>query len=317
MSDNSRISLAPLQGFTDRIYRKLFAKHFHGVDEFYVPYIEFRNDGSIKRQHQRDVQTIEGLHQVPQVLCNNAEHLIGLANYLKDITYTEANWNLGCPYPMVAKRKKGSGLLPYPEEIKEVLSSWYENPPLELTIKLRLGYIDETEIDGLLEVLNQFDIKEIILHPRIGKQLYKGKADAQAFGSAQKKSRNPMTYNGDIDSVEKFNLLKEQFPNTQHWMIGRGLLSNPFLAEEIKGIVSSPEIKKEKRIRDFAENLWDEYEEQYGHPSQALTKMTQQWSYLCNCFNNPHKVFKAIKKSKSPTHYRDALGMVFREFGVK
>lgn len=245
------ISLAPLQGFTDRIYRSAHARHFAGVDRYFIPYIEFQNDGSIKRSHQRDAQKLDGVEQVPQVLCSSFDHLSRLSIYLKDLGYCEVNLNLGCPYPMVAKRKKGSGLLPFPEEIKMLLQEWFENPPLELSIKLRLGYENPYEIYPVMEVLNGFPLKEIILHPRIGKDLYKGHANIEAFEQVLVNSKYPLTYNGDIDSVEKFQELSKRFNPVDNWMIGRGILSNPFLSEEIKCIAKSSNLCVTQIFKDI------------------------------------------------------------------
>jgi tRNA-dihydrouridine synthase len=35
-------------------------------------------------------------------------------------------------------------------------------------------------------------------------------------------------YNGDITSVAKFHEMQARFPSIEHWMIGRGLISDPF-----------------------------------------------------------------------------------------
>ncbi|MCF8372768.1 MAG: tRNA-dihydrouridine synthase family protein [Bacteroidales bacterium] len=310
----TNISLAPLQGFTDRIYRTLHARHFKRVDRYFIPYIEFQNDGNVKRAHQRDVQIIEGVEQVPQVLCNSFDHLFRLSMYLKELGYSEVNLNLGCPYPMVAKRKKGSGLLPFPDEIKILLQEWFTNPPLDLSIKLRLGYENPNEIYPVLEVLNLFPLKEIILHPRIGKDLYKGSANIEDFEKVNEYSKHPLTYNGDIDSSGKFQIFSKRFITTGNWMIGRGILSNPFLAEEIKQLDSFREVDKNSRLKIFLEDLWEAYELQYGQPAQSLNKMKQHWIYLAESFENPVKVFKMIKKSNKTVVYKQNVRRILEEF---
>ncbi|MEA3444148.1 MAG: tRNA-dihydrouridine synthase family protein, partial [Bacteroidota bacterium] len=227
--------------------------------------------------------------------------------------YPEVNLNLGCPYPMVAKRKKGSGLIAFPQEIKYMLQSWFENPPIKLSIKLRLGYENKDEIYPVLDVLNCFPLDEIILHPRIGKNLYKGRADTEAFAQALEYSNHPITYNGDIDSAEKFRKLSEEFPTIDNWMIGRGILCNTFFVEEIKQLKPKTDMEKKIRMKNFIEELWQAYEDQYGHPSQALNKMKQHWIYLSQWFSNPHKVYKMIKKSNSEYKYKERVGVIFKE----
>ena len=102
---------------------------------------------------------------------------INLAVRLFDLGYMSVNWNLGCPFPMVAKKKRGSGLLPYPENIDAFLEKTVSSIPNRLSIKTRLGRRHINEIFKLMPIFNQYPLEEIIIHPRTGKQMYDGKTD--------------------------------------------------------------------------------------------------------------------------------------------
>lgn len=55
--------------------------------------------------------------------------------------YQEADINLGCPFPMLARRHNGCGMLPYPEEVKALLSEAIDrHPDIRFSVKLRLGW---------------------------------------------------------------------------------------------------------------------------------------------------------------------------------
>lgn len=42
---------------------------------------------------------------------------------------------MGCPFPMLAKRHNGSGILPYPEEVQALLNLITEYPQISFLSK--------------------------------------------------------------------------------------------------------------------------------------------------------------------------------------
>jgi len=57
---------------------------------------------------------------------------------------------------MVAKKERGSGLLPYPEKIVTLLEKIMPRLKIELSIKTRLGYYQTQEILTLLPCSTPF-----------------------------------------------------------------------------------------------------------------------------------------------------------------
>ena len=180
--NNTTVYLAPLQGFTDFIYRKAYSETFQGTDVYFVPYISVKNN-LILRKYENEIlpENNRQLRVVPQVLANTAEEMLFLADILKNKGYNEINLNLGCPYPMVTNREKGAGLLPHPDKLNELLTSFFRNTDLLLSVKMRAGLLSAGEIEQVVPVLNQFPLTEVILHPRIAKQLYDGEILDSAF----------------------------------------------------------------------------------------------------------------------------------------
>jgi len=229
--------LAPIRGLTDALFRDTLANHFDGFDAAVAPFISPQKKSLYEDKMIRDVlpENNTRLPIVPQLLHTDPEDFLVLAHRLAGLGYTHINWNLGCPAPMVARKKRGSGLLPYPHEIIGLLAKVLPEMTNELSIKTRLGFNDHEETRALLPELNQFQLKEIIIHARLGKQLYKGTTDPDGFEICRQLSKHTLAYNGDIKNIETYNLLAHRFPDINRWMIGRGALANLFLAEEIKG----------------------------------------------------------------------------------
>ncbi|MFT5752313.1 MAG: tRNA-dihydrouridine synthase B, partial [Dokdonia sp.] len=94
---------SPLQGFTDFRFRNAFHKYFGGIDTFYAPYIRLDGKLKIKGSYQRDLDPENNIDMpvIPQVMTNDADEFLFVVKYIQELGYTELNWNLGCPYPMV------------------------------------------------------------------------------------------------------------------------------------------------------------------------------------------------------------------------
>ncbi len=306
---NLKLSLAPLQGITDFYFRNALAKYFGGIDVAYTPYLRFQK-GEIKKSSLADILPENNkIRLVPQILSNKPDEILYFDNLFHSLGYTEMNWNLGCPYPMVAKHQLGSGLLAFPALIDDILQQVIPKMKLNFSVKMRSGYETPEEFEKVLEVLNKYPLTEIIFHPRYGKQLYKGKADVSLLAKAQSISNQSIAYNGDISSVEFFNSLQTQFPNTEHFMIGRALIANPFLAAELKGL--SPVGDKIEIFRHFHNELFSVFEQKLSGSGHILSKMLALWEYFSLFFADSHKTLKIIKKANSVPKYKQAANSIF------
>ncbi|AHW59367.1 tRNA-U20a,U20b-dihydrouridine synthase [Draconibacterium orientale] len=309
----AKIYMAPLQGFTDYVYRAAYAKVFNTVDAYFVPYISLKNN-VIPNKYVREIlpENNEQSRVVPQILAKDAAEFESLENVLAEHNYSELNLNLGCPYPMVTNRGKGSGLLPFPDEIDKILEHFYTQPKGELSVKLRAGYKTADEIKDVINVLNQFPLKEVILHARVAGQLYSGEIDENAFAYATQNLKHKLVYNGDIFSMEDFIAKQNKFPGIDTWMLGRGILMNPLLPHEIKGIQVSPQ-ERFDWLNTFHQTMLKSYLEVMDNEGNALNKMKQFWIYFSWCFPNQRKLLKHIKKVKSLNKYGEIVKSAFYE----
>lgn len=186
---------------------------------------------------------------------------------------------MGCPFPILAKRHNGSGILPYPEEVQALLSLITKYPQISFSIKMRLGWEDPEECLKLAPIINELPLRQVVMHPRLGKQQYKGEVDLKAFEAFQHVCKHPLIYNGDINSVEDIHRIQEQFPGLAGIMIGRGLLANPALALEYAENRTLTPDEMSERIRDMHNQLFSCYNEQLqGGETQLMNKM--------KCFGN-------------------------------
>ncbi len=306
---NTIIQLAPIKGVTDRTFRSSFVRHFGGLDSALAPFVvKSDNEGKFK---SLSPEMNPGLRTVPQILTKSTDDFIAIADKLKNYGCNEVNWNLGCPFAMVVKRGEGAAMLQYPEMIESFLEKVTPAISTDLSIKMRVGMHSPDEILKLIPVINKFPVKEIIIHPRTGEQMYDGELYLDAFKSALELSAHPVIYNGDIKTLSDFTSLNESFLQVKGWMIGRGLLMNPFLAMEIKNGKAEDEALKLERIKQFIDYLCDAYVSDLQSSAHVLDKMKGVWVYLSQSFPDGRKIEKKIRKVGSLNHYRDEAARIF------
>jgi tRNA-dihydrouridine synthase B len=307
------IYLAPIRGLTDALFREVLASHFGGFDAAIAPFINPQNNSLFADRLLRDVlpENNRKLPVIPQLLHTRAEPFAVLARRLADLGFSHINWNLGCPAPMVARKKRGSGLLPYPEEILAILDKVMPALMIKLSIKTRLGYHRKEEILTLLPELDNYPLEEIIIHSRLGVQLYRGETDPNTFASCQQLSKHRLVYNGDITEPEVFSTLARRFNSINSWMIGRGALANPMLAEQIKGLCPKAPDNRLQRLEKYHIELLSRYQSRLSGPSHILGRLKLLWSYLISSFPGNEKLLKKIQKSHTIDHYQKAVDMLF------
>ena len=305
---------SPLQGFTDFRFRNAQNKFFGGIDTFYAPYIRLNGKLIIKSSYERDLlpENNSSLECIPQIITNDADEFLFVSNYVQELGYKELNWNLGCPYPMVTKCGMGSGLISDSEKIRQILDKVHSESDIIVSMKMRLGYDTTTEILDVLPILDTFPIKNIAIHARIGKHLYKGGVHLDAFQNCVATTKHKLYYNGDITTVAKFKEMQERFPTINHFMIGRGLISDPFLPSMIKNNTTAHPKNKLHLFEEFHDTLYEGYSQSLSGATHILLKMHHLWEYFAATFSNPHKVEKNIRKAKSIKNYEQTVKEVFK-----
>jgi tRNA-dihydrouridine synthase len=305
---------SPLQGFTDFRFRNAQNKIFGGIDTFYAPYIRLNGKMVIKSSYQRDLlpENNSELEVIPQIITNDPDEFLFVAKYVQELGYKELNWNLGCPYPMVTKCGMGSGLISNTEKINTILAKVHGESDIIVSMKMRLGYDTTEEILDVFPILEKYPIKNVAIHARIGKQLYKGGVHLDAFQACVNNTKLKLYYNGDITSVAKFHEMQARFPTIDHWMIGRGLIADPFLPSMIKNNTTEYPRNKMELFSEFHDTLYAGYSESLSGSTHILLKMHHLWEYFSVIFSNPHKVSKNIRKSKSIRNYEQTVKEIIK-----
>ena len=159
------------------------------------------------------------------------------------------------------------------------------------------------EWDALQEIYNRYPFEELIIHPRVQKDLYRNPVNLAVYEEALKHLKMPVVYNGDIHSADGYRKFAERFPKTDTIMLGRGIFKNPGLVGEIKG-EQNPQISI---LRAFHDEVLSGYREIMSGDLNALYKMKEIWIYWGESFEGCDKELKTIKKTKNLAEYQAAV----------
>ena len=303
--------LAPMEGITGFIYRNSYEKFFGGIDKYFAPFVVPNSSKSLKTKELRDVlpENNKGINLVPQILTNDSEGFILTAKKLKDLGYNEINLNLGCPSGTVVGKKRGAGFLAHREELDKFLEEIFKIDDMKISIKTRLGMDKPEEFYELIKIYNKYPMEELIIHPRTRQDFYGNKPNLEIFKDAISLSKNTVCYNGDIFTLEDHNKLVEEFKEVDKIMLGRGILANPALMNEIL----NNEFMDKNVLKEFHDEIFSKYREVFNEDRNAMFRMKELWGYMIYMFSNNKKYAKKIKKAQKVVDYNQAVTSLFLE----
>ena len=308
-----KIYFAPLEGITGYVFRNAYEKYYGGIDKYFTPFISPHTKKLMDSREKRDIlpENNKGLNIVPQVLTNKAEDLIDLAKQLhEDYGYEEINLNLGCPSKTVTTKGKGSGFLEYADQMEEFFDRYFKASGVKLSIKTRIGYYEVEEAQRLLNMYERFPFEEVIIHPRLGNQMYHGTPYYDVFEEYLGRSKHSLCYNGDINSFDELQRLDTKWEKCDKFMLGRGLIARPNMLK----MSSCLEITEESQrmlsedewitFKSFHEELVEGYYAYMCEDRNTLFKMKELWTWWAVMFPGKEKILKKIKKVSSLQEYK-------------
>jgi tRNA-dihydrouridine synthase len=273
------IWLAPLHGITSYTFRNTLCRHFGGIDCFMAPFLPAQPAGKYRKKVWQDIipENNTALPLVPQLMGNRPDHFVDTTRMLNEqFGYEHFNINIGCPSSPVVRHTRGCGLMPHPDIVEQIVAEVTGKTPFRISLKMRLGLHNANEGRELLTRINDYPLDFLVIHPRLGDDLYEGVPDWDTFAEFCQLTQHKIVYSGDIFTVEDYNKLAERFPQVAAWMLGRGLLRNPFLAEEIKGQDIGD---KRERFLNFYQDFIEKLLPIRGE-SGTLANLKELWHYF-------------------------------------
>ena len=302
------IYFAPLEGITGHIFRRAYNGIYGSgsIEKYFSPFLSPAEKCPITPREKKDItpENNKGINLVPQILTCKSDYFIDATKELKSMGYGEVNLNLGCPSGTVCAKGKGAGFLPETLALQKFLDDIYsyaESDNMKISVKTRLGYYNPDEFYDLIDIFNSFPISELIVHPRIRSDFYKGEPRREYYAYALEHSKNPLVYNGNIFTVKDYEDLSGTFGSTlDPVMLGRGLISDPSLADKLKGVTSETDFVKLRKLHD---TIYHEYQKIMSPDINVLFKMRELWTYWQVLFDGRERDIKKLLKAKKYAEY--------------
>lgn len=306
MDGNISIYAAPLQGYTEAAWRNAHHTVFGGTDGYFTPFVRIEK-GAFRNKDLRDINPENNTAAiVPQLIASTGEEMERLVARIAEYDYTRMDVNMGCPFPLITAKGKGAGILPHPERVKELCDVIKRLPEISFSVKMRTGLESHDEWKALIETLNDTPLEMITLHPRTGRQQYKGEADREAFGAFLAVCRHKVVYNGDLLTPDDIDELTTRYPQTAGIMLGRGLLARPWLAAELRDGKTDDKALLYRKTLQMHDLIYDHLARTLeGGEQQLLSKIKPLWDYLLPDLGKKER--KAILKSTKADKYREAV----------
>lgn len=303
---------APMEGLTDRVWRQAHQRWFGAAGapaRYYAPFLSPPENRVLIRKKMAELapEANPGVPVVPQLLAKDGALAAWMVLELRKEGYTEVNLNFGCPSGTVTAKGKGAGMLRDLEKLDAFLYEVFAQAGGPLSVKTRLGVSRAEEFAAVLEVYRRYPLCELIIHPRVMRQLYRGEADREAFAAALPACPFPVCYNGDITSPGQLAALGAQFPQLHAAMVGRGLVADPALLRRAGGGACAGK----DELRGYVDELYRGYTALFGSAACAISRMKAHWAYLAPGFVDAEALEKQLKKLREPWEYEVTVERLF------
>lgn len=236
--------LAPMEDVSDPPFRVLCKEL--GADVVYTEFISSEGlirfaDKSVEKLDIYDEERPVGI----QIFGHEIESMRASARIVEQAQPEILDINYGCPVKKVTCKGAGAGILRQIPTMEALTREIVQATTLPVTVKTRLGW-DEHSI-RIREValrLQDAGIKALSIHGRTRKQMYKGEADWTLIQevAADPDIEIPIFGNGDVDTPQKAQEMRDRFPDVKGIMIGRGAIGNPWIFREIKHYLATGEL---------------------------------------------------------------------------
>lgn len=278
-----------MQGLTELLFRSVYEECFPGAIPLAVsPFISLTHNLQFSKGKSLETLLADVLPDsnrgsipvVPQILGKEPEEFVEIGNILWELGYKEVNWNIGCPMRNITGKHRGSGILPYPDEVRTVLDTVVPRLKSRLSIKMRIGLRSKDEIFALVPILNEYPLASVTIHPRTGRQQYTGHPDLDTFGEVLPLIKHPVIYNGDICTAADARRIKTRFPSVTDIMVGRGILYRPTLPMEIAKNTTVDETLYPILTSRFIRRLKEKIKSTMPTEQSMIRKTKEYWSLL-------------------------------------
>ena len=248
-----------------------------------------------------------------QLLGSNSETMALSALNAVASGATHIDVNFGCPAKRVNGHGGGSFLLQSPDSLFQIVSEIRQALPNEvpLSAKIRLGFEDENLLFENVEAIERAGASKLVIHGRTKKDGYKPPARWEKIGEIKARTKMLVVANGDIKNATSL-LACQHMTGCNEFMIGRGVLENPFVFQEIRRELAGLE------ALDYSQKLPELFDSYYqllnGHYDEVpkLGRLKQWCGSLRKHFPIIEENLKPLRQSDSVSEFFQRINQIIK-----
>ncbi len=224
--------LAPIAGHTDTLFRQAI-KALGGCGLVVSELVS--TEGMTRHQdrtlHLTRFEDCERPVAI-QIFGSDPARMAESAAMVQDMGADIVDINVGCPVKKVVRQGGGSNLLRDLPLLERIFQAVRKAVTIPLTVKIRTGW-DRSSINALevLKLAEGCGLEALTVHGRARCDLFTGKADWSVIARVKAAASIPVIGNGDVfEPADAERMFRET--GVDGVMIGRGVLSNPWLIRQ-------------------------------------------------------------------------------------
>lgn len=308
------IALAPMEGLMDFHLRDILTR-VGGIDHCVTEFIRVIDQvypAKVFRRFCPELfnggRTASGTPVHLQLLGSNPEVMAANARKAAMLGALAIDINFGCPAKTVNKSQGGAVLLESTDKLHEIAKAVRLAVPMHIPVsaKIRLGYLDKAlALDNSI-ALAEAGIQWLCVHARTKTEGYKPPAYWDYIARIKAAINIPVLANGEIWTAANAEQCMHE-SNTDLLMIGRGLVSMPDLALQIKhqqGLLEHQNLNWQQQLDLFLELV-----PKLEHlKDKSLTDRLKQWLfYFTRHFPEMTELFEQVKRERNKEDFLNVV----------
>ena len=265
--------LAPMEGLLDFVLRDVLTR-VGGIDRCVSEFIRVTDTLLPERVFIRVVpellsggRTAAGVPVRPQLLGSDPACLADNAARVASMGADGVDLNFGCPAKVVNRHGGGAALLQDPDLLFAIVKAVRTAVPAQqmVSAKMRLGFADDSRAEECALALQEGGAGEIVVHARTRADGYRPPAYWHRIADIRAQVRTPLIANGEIWNAQHAQQCRLE-SGCDTLMLGRGMVTNPGLALEIRAATSHTTLTTLAQHSAQAPGLdWPGVQEHLGH----------------------------------------------------
>ena len=275
------LALAPMQDVTDLPFWKLMAA-YGGADVYFTEYFRVHATSNLEKHILRSItENPTGKPVIAQMIGNDIPSLVRTARELQQYPIAAVDLNLGCPAPVVYRKCAGGGLLRDPKHVDAILGALRDAVRIKFSVKTRIGFDSPEVFAELLPIFARHSLDLLTVHGRTVKEMYRSEVHYEYIARAAAELPCPVLANGNIHSAQNaLDVLN--LTGARGLMLGRGVIRNPWLFEQIRQRQSGqiPFVPCGRDVLAYVRALYDAVCSPDVRESAQVQKMKKYLNYL-------------------------------------